>query len=70
MFEQNLKNGPRSMTTISVLLIQIPFTSNNEDFSLNITPVEIEVMKDAFRDIQFHRVMEYLLPRFNNTMAG
>ena len=48
----------------------MPYMDSNEEFSLNITPTEIETMKDASGDIHFHKVMEHLLPRFDNTEAG
>ena len=48
----------------------IPYTNGNEEFSFNMTPAEIEAMKDTLGDIRFHKVMEHLLPRFENTEAG
>ena len=49
---------------------EIPFTGNNKDFSLNVTPTEIEAMKNLSGGICFHKGMEYLLPRFKGNEAG
>ena len=35
-----------------------------------MTPTEIEGMKDASGDILFYKVMDHLLPRFEDTAAG
>ena len=40
----------------------IPYTNGDEAFSLNMTPKEIEGMKDASGNIRFHKVMQHLLP--------
>ena len=48
----------------------IPYIDGDEAFSLNITPAEIEGMKDTSGDIRFHKVMEHLLPRFEDNVAG
>lgn len=48
----------------------VPITGNNEDFTFTITPVEIEAMKDASRDIRFQKIKNHLLQMFNNTAAG
>ena len=45
----------------------IPYTNGNEEFFLNITPAEIEGMKDISVDIHFHKVIKHLLPRFEDT---
>ena len=44
----------------------IPYTDGNEEFSHNITAAEIEGMKDTSGDIRFHKVMEHLLPTFED----
>ena len=51
-------------------VVPIPYTDGNEDVSLNITAAEIKGMKDASGDIRFHKVIEYLLPRFKNSEVG
>ena len=71
MFEQNWKNGPKLMTPITMENVNpIPYTDGNEEFSLNITPAEIEAMKDASGDIRFCKLMEHLLPRFDSMVVG
>ena len=37
---------------------------------VNITPKKIELLKDVFRDILFHKVIKFCLPRFDDTEAG
>ena len=37
---------------------------------LQLAAVEIEGMKDTSGGIQFHKVIEHLLPRFEDTKAG
>ena len=41
----------------------------NKDFTHNIAPMEIEAIKDAFGDIRFYKVIEYLIPRFANMVV-
>ena len=48
----------------------IPFTDDNEDFTVNMTPEEVESLKDEAGDIRFSKVMEFCLPRFDDTEAG
>ena len=48
----------------------VPFTDDNEDFTVNITPEEVELLKDEAGDIRFSKIMEFCLPRFENTEAG
>ena len=48
----------------------VPFTDDNEDFAINITPKEVESLKDDAGDIRFGKVMEFCLPRFEDTEAG
>ena len=40
----------------------LPLTDGNVDFTFNIAP-EIKILKGSSRDICFHKVIEYLLPR-------
>ena len=40
----------------------IPFTDDNEDFTVNMTPEEVESLKDEAGDIHFSKVMEFCLP--------
>ena len=72
MFKQNLKNGPKVNNTGKNKrnINPIPYTNDKEDLSLNITPVEIKIMKDTTGDIRFHKMIEHLLPRFKDTEAG
>lgn len=52
---------------------EVSLTCNNEDFTLNfsiIAPTEKESMQIASRYISFHKLIEHLLLRFNNTVAG
>ena len=48
----------------------VPFTDDNEDFTVNITPEEVKLLKDEAGDIRFSKVMEFCLPRFKDTEAG
>ena len=50
----------------------VPFTDRNKDLSFNITPTEVESMNDAsiYIYIRFHKVREFTLPRFNDTVEG
>ena len=48
----------------------IPFTDDNEDFTVNMTPEEVESLKDEAGDIRFSKVMDFCLPRFDDTEAG
>ena len=48
----------------------IPFTDDNEDFTVNISPEEVESLKDEAGDIRFSKVMEFCLPRFDDTEGG
>ena len=48
----------------------LPYTGGNEQFTLNITPEEIRGLKDGSGEIRFHKVMEFLLPRFDNGNGG
>ena len=47
----------------------IPFTDSDGDFTVNITPKEIESLKDEAGDIRFHKMIEFFLPRFDDTEA-
>ncbi|KAL7536120.1 hypothetical protein ACHAXR_006945 [Thalassiosira sp. AJA248-18] len=42
----------------------IPFTGDNEKFTINITDDELKCLKDASGDIRFESVFEWLLPTF------
>ena len=48
----------------------VPFSDGNEDFTVNITPKEVELLKDEASDIHFSKVMEFCLSRFEDTEAG
>ena len=48
----------------------IPFTDDNEDFTVNMTPEEVESLKDEAGDIRFSKVMEFCLPRFDDREEG
>ena len=48
----------------------IPFTDDNEDFTVNMTPEEVESLKDEAGDIRFSKVMEFCLPRLDDIEAG
>ena len=48
----------------------VPFTDGNKDFTVNITPEEVELLKDEAGDIRFSKVMEFCLPRFEDTETG
>ena len=49
---------------------QLSFINSNQDFSLNITPVEIVATNDVSGDIWFHKVTEFTLPKFKDTEKG
>ena len=49
---------------------QVSFTKSNQDFSFNITPIEIVATNDAFGDIRFHKVTEFTFSKFKDTEKG
>ena len=42
----------------------VRYTREDEMFSVDITPEEVEKLKDPSGDIWFHKVLEWCLPRF------
>ena len=58
-------NGDNGRTVEAVL-----FTDDNQDFTINITPKEVGSLKDEAGDVRFSKVMEYGLPRLDDTEAG
>ena len=48
----------------------IPFTDDDEDFTINVTPEEVELLKDEAGDTCYSKVIEFCLPRFDDTEAG
>jgi hypothetical protein len=55
-------------------ILPIPFTGGGEDFAVKISDEELESLKDNSGDIRFHKVFQWLLPRFpkehNNSDDG
>ena len=47
----------------------IPFTGDNDTFSVKMTDEELESVKDKSGDIRFERIFEWLLPRFGEDGA-
>ena len=52
------------------MLYPIPFTDTDKDFTVNITPKEIESLKDEASNICFQKAIELCLPKFDDAEAG
>ena len=50
-------------------LARVPYTGGNKVFTLHITPKTTETMNDVCGEICLHRVIEHLLPRFDNMVV-
>ena len=48
----------------------ILYTDDDKDFTINITPEEVEALKDKDGDIRYHKVLEWMLPRFDKEGGG
>ena len=48
----------------------VPYTDGDEEFTVNITPEEVESLIDEAGDIRFSKVMEFCLPRFDDPVRG
>ena len=48
----------------------VPFTDDDEEFTVNITPAEVESLKDEAGDVRFSKVIVFCLPRFDDTEGG
>jgi len=44
----------------------IPFTSDNEEFTVNISDEELERLKDDSDNIRFYKVFQWLLPKYGD----
>jgi len=42
-----------------------PYTGKQEEFNINIIKEELERLKDKDGDIQYYKVVEWLLPKFD-----
>ena len=54
----------------SIPILPIPFEGDQEEFDVNITPEELEELKDDQGDIRFEKVMEWCMPQFDDDSNG
>ena len=76
LFIGKQKTNPKGWTKINnngdnaYMVDPIPFTDTDKNFTVNITPKKIELLKDEAGVIRFHKVMEFCLPRFDDAETG
>ena len=51
-------------------ILPIPFEGDQEEFDVDITPAELEELKDDQGVIRFEKVMEWCMPRFDDDGNG